>query len=262
MGSTVAQSAASGEAASQVEPGPGRIQLELSERQRRLLDAFLALATIAVAFVVMGFVDNAFKAFQDIIILYFLAWLLSFVLLPLINLVGKVMPRAPHGLAVVIVYASVLVIVLALILQVAASLATSIAQFIRDAPQLQTQLESLLREIQDRLLGLGFRVDLVSQAPVIIQNLNRYAQELAGPIQQFAVASVGLLGNLLILLMLSVYIALDRAAILAFLFRLVPPAYVGEARLLQVAVGRSFGGFLRGQAIMGVTYGVVAAMRT
>ena len=149
---------------------------------------------------------------------------------------------------------------MALILQVAASLATSIAQFIRDAPRLQTQLESLLREIQDRLLGLGFRVDLVSQAPVIIQNLNRYAQELAGPIQQFAVASVGLLGNLLILLMLSVYIALDRAAILAFLFRLVPPAYVGEARLLQVAVGRSFGGFLRGQAIMGVTYGVVAAI--
>ncbi len=61
--------------------------------------------------------------------------------------------------------------------------------------------------------------------------------------------------------MLSLYIAIDRGAILAFLFRLVPPNYLGEARLLQKAVGRSFGGFLRGQVVMGVTYGLIAADR-
>ena len=77
-----------------VEPGPGRIQIDLSERQQRLLDAFLILATIAAAFVVLGFVDNAFKAFQDIIILFFLAWLLSFALLPLINARGAPDARA------------------------------------------------------------------------------------------------------------------------------------------------------------------------
>src|SRR5262245_26407962 len=83
-----------------VEPGPGRIQIDLSERQQQLLDAFLILATIALAFVVLGFLDNAFKAFQDIIILFFLAWLLSFALLPLINLVARLMPRAPRAAAV------------------------------------------------------------------------------------------------------------------------------------------------------------------
>jgi predicted PurR-regulated permease PerM len=51
---------------------------------------------------------------------------------------------------------------------------------------------------------------------------------------------------------------LDREAIAAFLFRIVPPAYAEEARVLQSAVSRSFGGFIRGQAVMGLTYFLVA----
>jgi AI-2E family transporter len=67
-------------------------------------------------------------------------------------------------------------------------------------------------------------------------------------------------GNVLLLVILSIYIALDREDILAFLFRLVPPAYVPQARVLQVAVGRSFGGFLRGQLIMGLVFGAYTAL--
>jgi predicted PurR-regulated permease PerM len=243
-----------------VEPGPGRIRLDLSERQERLLDSFLILATIAAAFVVLGFVDNAFKAFQDIIVLFFLAWLLSFALLPLINLVATLIPRAPRAAAVVVVYSALAVLSLALVVQLAASLANSIGEFIRTSPQLETQLRIFLHAIEERLAGFGFTVELEDQAPVIIQNLNGYAQELVDPLQQIAFASIGLLGNLLILVTLSLYIAVDRGAILAFLFRLVPPNYLAEARLLQVAVGRSFGGFLRGQVVMGVTYGLIAAV--
>jgi predicted PurR-regulated permease PerM len=248
------------EAAPAVESGPGRIQIDLSERQQRLLDAFLILATIAVAFIVLGFLDNAFKAFQDIIILFFLAWLLSFALLPLINLVARLMPRAPRAAAVVVVYTSLAVILTAVVVQLAASLANSIGEFIRTSPQLETQLRMFLRAIEERLATLGFAVELENQAPVIIQNLNGYAEQLAEPMQQLAFASIGLLGSLLILVMLSLYIAIDRGAILAFLFRLVPPNYLGEARLLQSAVGRSFGGFLRGQVVMGLVYGAVAAV--
>jgi len=248
------------EVAPAVEPGPGRIQIDLSERQQQLLDAFLILATIALGFVVLGFLDNAFKAFQDIIILFFLAWLLSFALLPLINLVARLMPRAPRAAAVVVVYSAIAVVLLAFVVQLAASLANSITEFVKTSPQLETQLRIFLRAVEERLATFGFAVELESQAPVIIQNLNQYAQEAAGPIQQMAFASIGLLGSLLILVMLSLYIAVDRGAILAFLFRLVPPAYLGEARLLQMAVGRSFGGFLRGQVVMGVTYGLIAAV--
>ena len=59
---------------------------------------------------------------------------------------------------------------------------------------------------------------------------------------------------MLIVFFLSIYMVVDRDRIMAFLFRLVPPAYAEEARLLQTSVSRSFGGFLRGQALMGFVY--------
>ena len=66
---------------------------------------------------------------------------------------------------------------------------------------------------------------------------------------------------MLIVFFLSIYMVIDRDQILAFLFRLVPPAYAEEARLLQTSVSRSFGGFLRGQAILGIMYFLVALRR-
>jgi predicted PurR-regulated permease PerM len=53
---------------------------------------------------------------------------------------------------------------------------------------------------------------------------------------------------------------IDRDRILSFLFRLVPPGWAEESRLLETSVARSFGGFLRGQAAMGAVYGLLAAI--
>jgi predicted PurR-regulated permease PerM len=234
--------------------------IELTERQRRLLDAVLILAVITLGFVVLGYVANVFYAFGDILLMFFLAWLLSFSLLPLINGVARFIPRLPPAVSVIVVYVTIVVALLAAVVQASASLATSIGQFIRDAPQLQDQLRNVLAEIQTRLAGIGFQVDLVSQAPVVVDNLQRWAGELVGPLQSLAFASIGVFGNILILVILSVYIAVDREAILAFLFRLVPPGLAPEARLLQVSVSKSFGGFLRGQVIMGLVFGVFTAV--
>jgi predicted PurR-regulated permease PerM len=236
------------------------VPIELTERQRRLLDTILVLATIAIAFVVLGFLADVFYAFGDILLVFFLAWLLSFVLLPLINGVHRLMPRLPPAVSVIVVYVAIVSILLALVVQVSASVAASTGQFIQDAPQLEEQLAVLLRNVEVRLAGLGFGVDLVGQAPLIVQNLQGWASQLVGPVQAIALASVGVLGNLLIIVILSLYIAIDRTSIVAFLYRMVPPGFVTEARLLQLSVSRSFGGFLRGQAIMGITYGLVAAV--
>jgi len=59
-------------------------------------------------------------------------------------------------------------------------------------------------------------------------------------------------------LILSLYMVVDRDQIQTFLFTLVPRSRQTEARLLERSVSRSFGGFLRGQAILGVVYAAVA----
>ncbi len=231
-----------------------------TDRQRRLVDAVLVLAVIALGFIVLGDAANLLYSFGDILLLFFLAWLLSFALLPLIRLVMRVLPWMPQAGAVIIVYLAIVVILLAVLVQASATLATSINEFLQNAPRFQDQLTNLLTDVQNRLADLGFSVNLVDQAPQIVDNLQKWALELVGPLQSLAVASIGIIGNILILVILSIYIAVDREAISAFLYRLVPPGFATEARLLQDSVARSFGGFLRGQAIMGISFGVLTAL--
>jgi predicted PurR-regulated permease PerM len=230
----------------------------LTERQRRLIDAVLVLGVIALGFIVVNDVATVFYAFFDILLLFFLAWLLSFALAPLINAVARI-PRVPQGAAVIVVYLAIVAVLLGIIIQASATLVTSISEFVQNAPQFETQLANVLAELETRLATFGLAVDLVSQAGDIVANLQRLALELIDPLQSVAVASFGIFGNILILVILSIYIALDREDILAFFYRLVPPSFVPQARILQVSVSRSFGGFLRSQLVMGVVFGLFTA---
>jgi predicted PurR-regulated permease PerM len=98
----------------------------------------------------------------------------------------------------------------------------------------------------------------VTQLTSVLDNLDDVAAILVTPLQQIAVASLSVVGTMLIVFFLSIYMVIDRDQILAFLFRLVPPSYAEEARLLQTSVSRSFGGFLRGQALLGAVYFLIA----
>jgi predicted PurR-regulated permease PerM len=161
--------------------------------------------------------------------------------------------------AVVAVYAVLTVVLLALFVLLAQALFNSLLEFIRNVPSLREQLPAILQPWADRLVALGFgQVDLVAQANTFLDGLASTAQGLVGPLQAAAVASIGVVGNVLILFFLSVFMVIDSEAILTFILRLVPPRYAAEARLLEDAIGRSFGGFLRGQAILGFLYAVVA----
>jgi len=233
----------------------------VNDRQRRWLTAALVLGTLVLAIVLTSLVGSIFFAFGDIVLVFFLAWLLAFILSPLVRGLTRMLPFLPRVGAVVLVYAALVgVIVLAVVL-IAGALAQSIRDFVVNVPTLRDDLPNLLKPWQERLDGIGLsQVDLAGQARIFLDNLQTYAVQLAGPVQQLAVASLGAMGNLLIVLILSLYMVVDSEAILSFLFRVVPPAYKEEARLLESSVARSFGGFLRGQAILGVVYAAVAAV--
>jgi predicted PurR-regulated permease PerM len=60
-----------------------------------------------------------------------------------------------------------------------------------------------------------------------------------------------------LVVVLSLYMVADRERLVAFGFWLVPKGYKTEAKLLEEAVSRSFGGFIRGQFVTGVVFGGV-----
>jgi predicted PurR-regulated permease PerM len=233
------------------------VGFELTPRERRWFDAILVLGALALGFIVLGFVGEIFAVFGDLIMVFFLAWLFAFMITPIVSRVTAI-PFMTRTGAIFVVYfvlfgGLVLVSILA-----AAALVGSISDFIANLPQLRANLPSIVAPWQERLDGLGIgQVDLLAQTQAFLNNLSDYAVQLAAPLQQIAVASVGAIGNLLLVVVLSLYMVADRERLIAFGFYLVPMGYKTEAKLLEEAVSRSFGGFIRGQVITGIVFGAV-----
>jgi predicted PurR-regulated permease PerM len=228
-------------------------------RERRLVEAILVLAVVALFFIVVGQLASVFFYFGDIFLTFFLAWLLAFIISPVVTRISAFIPRLPRIVATVLVYTIVVAVLLVILILVAGALATSIAEFVASIPALQDDLPSIVKPWQDWLAGIGLgQVDLLAQARALLGNLDSLSAALVEPLQEIAVASLSVVGTMLIVFFLSIYMVIDRDQILAFIFRLVPPTYAEEARLLQTSVSRSFGGFLRGQALMGFVYFLVA----
>ena len=233
----------------------------VTDRQQRWLTSALVLGTLVLGLILISLVGSIFFAFGDIVLVFFLAWLLAFILSPVVAGLTRLLPFLPRVGAVVLVYAALVGAIVLAVVVIAGALAQSISDFVASVPTLRQDLPSILAPWQERLNGLGLgQVNLLDQATSFLDNIADYAVQLAGPLQQLAVASLGAMGNLLIVLILSLYMVVDRDDIMSFLFRVVPPAYKEEARLLETSVARSFGGFLRGQAILGVVYAAVAAV--
>lgn len=233
--------------------------LGLSGRDRRLVSTILVLATVVLFFVAINLAAAGVGYFSDILLTFFLAWLLAFIISPIVTRIAAAIPGLPRVVATVIVYTVIVAALVFGVLVVAQALATSIASFVASIPEVRTKLPEIVGPFQGWLNGLGLgQVDLATQAAAILENVDEIAAQLIAPLQSIAVASVGAIGTMLIVFILSIYMVIDRDAILAFLFRLVPPSYAGEARLLQTSVARSFGGFLRGQAVLGLVYFAIA----
>ena len=226
-------------------------------RDPRWFAALLVSVTVIAIYFAITVVGSAIFAFGDIVLIFFLAWLIAFIVSPFASALKRLVRPLPQAASVLLVYIVAIGALLLAIFVVAANLASSISQFVQSIPQIEQNLGQYLAPWQERLNGLGLSVNLVALVHSALDNLQTGAVDLVGPIQQVAVASISVIGTVLIISILSIYIAIDRKRILAFLFRLTPSAYRTEAELLRVSVNRSFGGFLRGQVIMGVVYGVI-----
>jgi predicted PurR-regulated permease PerM len=229
---------------------------QLTPRERRWFDAILVLATFALAAVVVGFVGAIFAVFGDLIMVFFLAWLLAFMLGPVIDRVYRI-PFITRAGAVLVVYFLIFGTLVTVTLVVAAALVSSITDFVANLPALRANLPALLEPWQARLNDIGLQVNLQEQANVFLNNLSQYAAQLAVPLQQLAVASLGAIGNLLLVVVLSLYMVADRDRLVAFMFWLVPSGYKAEAEVLEEAVARSFGGFIRGQVVTGLVFAAI-----
>ena len=179
-------------------------------RDRRLVSTILILGAIALFFIVLGQLASFLSFFADILLTFFLAWLLAFIISPVVTRIIAAIPKLPRVLATVIVYTAVVLVLVTIIVVVAGALTTSISEFLASIPQIQRDLPAIVAPWQAWLdsIGLG-QVDLVTQLSSILDNLDEVAGVLVQPLQQIAVASLSVLGTMLIVFFLSIYMV-DR----------------------------------------------------
>jgi len=235
------------------------MEIQLPESERRWLHAALVLGTLVLALALVAQISVILVFFNDIILILLVAWLLAFILSPLVGLTMRAFPKLPRVVVVAVIYVLLFLGLSAITLVVAGSLATSITGFLAELPNLQARLPEFLAGIQGGLTSLGFQVDVVTAAREALGNLGNLGDKLVGPLTDLALFSLGMVGNLFLVIFLSLFIVLDQERMLAYVNRLVPPRYGETARLFETSVSTSFGGFIRGQAIQGLIFaGVVA----
>src|SRR6185295_5436677 len=111
------------------------LPIQLNERQGTLVTTLLVLGTIVLAAMVIFIAANVFYAFGDTILIFFLAWLLAFILSPIVTRLTSAIPFLPRVVATVLVYAALFAAIVLVIIALAGALATSIGEFIQNVPQ-------------------------------------------------------------------------------------------------------------------------------
>lgn len=226
----------------------------LPESERRWLHALLVLGTFVLGFLLLGMVAEVLIFFSDILFILVMAWLLAFVLSPIVSMILRAFPTLPRALVTILVYLVLFIGLSVVVVLAAQSLVSSIAGFIAELPNLNARLPEILAPWEERLQGLGLNVDLVASFQTVLNGLAGFGGDLVSPLTDLALASLGAVGNLLIIVFLSLFILADKDSMVAFMNRLIPPRWSDEARLFETSVASSFGGFMRGQAIQGLIY--------
>jgi predicted PurR-regulated permease PerM len=236
--------------------GEGGAMLTRDPWVRALVLVMLAIASLYLA----GLIWQIAVQFADIILLFFLAWIVAFILEPVVEKLQR-QALLPRPVAVTVSYLGMLIvgamatiwIVPALsrqMIQLAAELPAYLALLNDGVLDLQATLDE--RGLAVNLIGLLQFEELVRRAEAIGPTVLTNAVSLATQIATFVV-------QLVVVLMLSYYVMLDGPRINRGILRLVPIVVREDVEYFVASVNRAFAGFLRGQLLQAVIFAVGTA---
>jgi predicted PurR-regulated permease PerM len=217
-------------------------------RERWWRSAFIILATIYVGLLLAALVVQILGGFAQILIILFVAWLLAFVLSPVVTwLVER--RQLPRGAAIGITYTITLLGSGFLLFYAAGAIGADIGEVADEFPLTRARIEGTLRGWEDAIIFGRFEPNLVDLYRGVEDAVARTAGSALGEVPEVTVA---VLGSLVLVIILSLYMLADSARILAKLERVVPGRYEAEFEIMERTVSRAFGGFLRAQLILTV----------
>jgi predicted PurR-regulated permease PerM len=227
----------------------------------RWFRVLVVLLTIIAGLHLAGLIWDAGQRFGDIIVMFFLAWLLAFVLTPLTQWIERSV-GLPRVLAAAGVYMVLFVALLGALVLIVPALVTQLLTLGKVLPAYAEQVPRALAQVQADLNERHVDVDITGLYRS--QDLSAYLAGIGATAVQNAVGILSGVFNavfaVVLVLALSFYIVVDGDLIELSLLYLVPDEYRGKVDFFIDSVNRSFGGFLRGTLIQAVVYGLGTAL--
>lgn len=216
----------------------------------------VVLFLVATAFFIGEKVLALLRTFSNIILIFFLAWLIAFLLSPAADALER--RRVPRGLAVLAVYVGLVLVLVLIGVMFTPMLINQEEELERQLPRYLVDIQSFLNWSQSQLAGWGIPVDLArfSDVRVIVEQVQQYGTEILENTMDVVTGVAGVVSNLVLILIISVYIMLEGRQVGRGVAFLLPPAWRGEWDLLRQSVNQSFGGFIRGQIALAIIYGM------
>lgn len=205
--------------------------LDEFKKQFTALKLLVILLIIAVSIYLLQIAWQVLSNFSDILIMLILAWVLSFILEPLVNFISNTF-KFSRLIATVIIYTfftvliSVMIFIfIPLVIIQFQSLSTVIPNYLESYPQLLKTWNTSITKSADVFISL-----IPSFATVII--------------------------DFLLMLILSFYLVVDKERISNEIYNLSPKNWHKNLKFIQEVIDNTFSSFFRIQIVFGIIAGI------
>ncbi len=227
--------------------------------------------------------------FWDIILLFFLAWLLSFSLRPIVDHLGaRPIPlvlirrmrasgytawagrladwRFSRPTATILVYIGLVILLITVVVFIIPVAVSQFGQLASRLPayggevlelfqRLQTENPAWLERLNAQAAQFGVDLEEAYRSLNIVDSIQTVGGRLAQNTLGIATGFASFLTDLLLVLILSFYITLDTPRLTNWFLYMVPGQWQDECEVLFANIDRTFGGFIRGQLLMALLAG-------
>ena len=231
----------------------------IGPRERRWLLLFLVLGSLYFGLLLLDRVIGVLGGFASILLVLFLAWLLAFVMSPLVAWLEERL-GAPRGVVVVGTYLLALIVLGFALFYTGSAITQQVGELAGAYPTHRAVVISTLAGWEESLQLGRLRIDLTELYAGAEQQVAQLGQQIVAQAEAIARITVAALGSLLLIIFLSLYMLIDSKRILPRLRSAVPRQYRDESELFERTTIRAFGGFLRAQLILAVLMGLLVAL--
>ncbi len=193
----------------------------------------------------------------DLLVLFIVAWLISFILEPtVVALTG--ISWVNRTSAVIFVYVLLLFILTSVAVLLAPTLANQAVIAAEQVPSIVNSVEGFVNRASFFLSSRGLATNNVAEQ--LLRPVETVGTALVGNAVTVATGAASAAFQIFLVIIISLYFMLDSDRISRVLLAAVPERYRHDFIYFTSSVNRAFGGFLRGQIIQAIVYGIGIAV--